>query len=449
MQIEDARIDLAPRAVRIIEISEAGDDGSLQILAEDLRVTGSVVQLRQPSSGYTYSGGPPSQASTQAVMMPTAATNNVQQLWLGVSAGDNWGGSSVWISATGSDYRRVAEVNVRARMGTLTGSTPGTSSQINPAQTLAVGVTGSTTLGNVSQADADADRSLLWVSGELMSYRDATLTAPASYTLGYLRRGLYGTASPAHSVGDPWLRLDDTIVKIDIPAFDLGATLFVKVTSRNALGTYVQGLEEVAAFTVALTANPSPPDAVQGLALTAPFVSTYFEANWASAARASDYQVELRSAADAPIRTVYTSAPVFRYLYADALDDGDAKRSYTVKVRGSNTGGNGPWATLAISNPAPDAITGLLASGTGTSRTVTWDASGASDLAGYLARYSATPGFDPAAGEGTGFHDGPAATAALTGLTVATDYYVRVAAFDVWDRDIAELIWSAEYSFSA
>jgi hypothetical protein len=314
---------------------------------------------------------------------------------------------------------------------------------------LDVGVTGSTVLGSVSQVDADAYRSLLWVNGELMCYRDATLMAAARYDLGYLRRALYGTASPAHITGDPWLRLDDAIVKIDVPPADIDTTLYVKVTSRNALGTYLQGLEEVSAIQVTLTAHPSAPDAVQGLALTSPFISTYFEVNWASAPRATDYEVEVRDAADTLLRTVYTSAPVLRYLYADGLDDGDAKRSYTVKVRGRNTGGNGPWATLAISNPAPDAITGIADAGTGTSRTMSWDASAATDLAGYLARFSTTAGFDPADGEGTSFHDGSATSAELSGLTVATDYYVRVAAFDVWDRDIADLSWSAEYSFTA
>lgn len=449
VQIEDARIDLAPRAVRIIEISEAGDDGALQVVAEDVRVTGSVTQTRQAAGGYSYAGTPPAQAALRAVMMPTAATGNAQQLWLGVTSGDNWGGSSVWVSSTGSGYRRVADVNVRARMGTLASSIASASAELNPAQEVDVLVTGSTTLASVNQVDSDALRSLVWVNGELMSYRDATLTALGRYDLGYLRRALYGTPSPAHVTGDPWLRLEDAIVKIDVPAADLGTTLYVKVTSRNALGTYVQGLEEVSATAVVLTAYPSAPGAVAGLALTAPFVSTYLETNWASAARASDYQVELRDAADVLLRTVYTSAPVFRYLYADALDDGGARRSYTVKVRGRNTGSTGPWATRVVSNPAPAAITGLDDTGTGTSRTLSWTPSTATDLAGYLARYSATAGFDPAAGEGTGFHDGSAFSADLTGLTVGITYYVRVAAFDVWDRDIADLNWSAEHSFIA
>lgn len=449
VQIEDARNDLAPRPVRILEITEAGDDGSLQILAEDVRITGAVTQTRQLSDGFTYPVSPPDAVTVKAVMMPTAATGNVQQLWLGVTAGPNWGGSSVWVSSTGIDYRRVTDLNVRARLGTLASGIASASVSLNPSQVLDVSLTGATQLASATQADADALRSLLWVNGELMSYRDATLTATARYDLAYLRRALYGTASPAHSAADPWMRLDDALAKIDVAAADIDQTLYIKVTSRNALGTYVQGLEEVAAYPVVLTGQPSAPDTPRGLALTSAFVGTYFEINWASAARASDYQVDVLDLSATVLRTIYTSATVFRYLVADALADGGTRRSYTIKVRGRNTGGNGDWASLDISNPAPAITTGVAESGSGTSRTISWTASTATDFSGYLARYSTVTGFDPAAGAGTSFYDGSAASALLTGLTVGVTYYVRIAAYDVWAKDIADLNWSTEFSFTA
>jgi len=289
----------------------------------------------------------------------------------------------------------------------------------------------------------------VWVNGELMSYRDATLTAAGRYSLGYLRRALYGTTSPAHSAGDPWMRLDDSLAQIDVAATDIGTTLYIKVTSRNALGTYIQGLDEVTAIPITLTAQPSPPDAPSNLALTSAFVGTSFEINWGATARATDYQVEIRDVSTVLLRTIYTSATVVRYLYADAVTDGGAKRSYNVNVRGRDTGGNGAWATLAVSNPAPAITTGVAVSGSGTSRTISWTASTATDFAGYLARYSTTAGFDPTTGAGTSFYDGSAATATLTGLTVGVTYKVRVAAYDVWAKDIADLNWSTEYSFTA
>lgn len=447
VQIEDARIDLAPRAVRIIEISEAGDDGSLQIVAEDVRTTGAVVQARQVGDGYAYTPGPPGAISVRAVMMPTAFTGNTQQLWLGVAAGDNWGGSSVWVSATGSDYRRVADINVRARLGTLTSGLPVASTPLNPGQSLSVALAGNGAFASVDQADFDANRTPVWVNGEVLTYRDAILTAPARYTLSYLRRGQYGTAPLAQSIGAPWMRLDDTLARIDVPATDVGSTLYIKVTSRNALGTYVQGLEEVAAIPVVLTAQPSPPGDVPALALTAPFVSTYFECSWQAAARASDYEVQVFNAANTLVRTIYTSAQSARYLYADAVDDGGAQRSYTVKVRARNVGGNGPWASLPVSNPAPAVITGVARSGSGATTSISWAASAATDLAGYIARYSTTTGFNPAAGQGTGFYDGNATSAPLAGLTVGTTVYVRVAAYDVWDKKAVDLNWSAQLSF--
>lgn len=449
IQIEDRRVDLPPTAVRILEIDEIGDDGALQMLAEEVRVTGGVIQARQVSGGFAYTNEPPSAVTVRAVMMPTAATGNQQQLWVGVAAGANWGGSTLWASATGTDYARIADINTRARLGTLADGLASAAVELNPSQVLDVSLVGKATLASVSQLDVDALRSLVWVDGELMAYRDATLTGAARYDLAYLRRALYGTASPAHASGDPWMLLDGAVARIPIDPALLGSTLYLKVTSRNALGTYVQGLDEVSAIPLALTGSTSLPGPVAGLVLTSPFVSTYFEVNWAAAERATDYEVQVLDPGLAVLRTVYTSALVFRYLYADALDDGGAERGYTVKVRGRSAAGTGPWATLAVTNPAPAAVTGVGASGSGTSRTISWSASAETDLAGYLARFSTVSGFDPTAGAGTGFHDGTATSATLSGLTVSVTYYVRVAAFDVWDKDIADLNWSAQYSFTA
>lgn len=449
IQIEDARINLAPRLVRISEITE-GDGGQLEVLATDVLVTGAVTTARQGSGGFGYNTSPPDAVSVRAVMLPTAATGDVQQLAIGVTAGANWGGSDIWVSSTGSDYRRIASTAVRARLGTLASSIASASTEYQPAQTLDVFVTGAAQLGNVSQTDFDAHRSLMWVNGELLSYSDATLTAAGRYSLNPLRRGLYSTSASAYSSGAPWLRVDDSLALFDVATADLGTVMYIKVTSRNGLGTYVQGLEEVAPLVVTLTPNPSPPDVVTGLALTTAFVGTYFDVNWANAARAADYELQIIDTATSTLmRTIYTSAQTVRYTHGDAVDDGDAKRNYTVKLRGRNTVGDGPWATLAISNSAPAAVTGVAASGSGTSRTVTWTASTASDLAGYIARYSTSSGFDPAAGGGTEFYTGPSTSAVLSGLTVGTTYYVRVAAVDVWDSDISYLNWSLEISFTA
>lgn len=449
VQIEDARIDLAPRPVRLLEIGESEEDGSLEVLAEDVQVTGCVVQARQIGAGFHYASGPPDAVSARGVMMPTAATANVQQIWFGVTAGENWGGSTVWISSTGFDYVRAGEITARARMGALADDIAGASVELNPDQVLDVNLVGTTTLAPASQADADAYRSLLWVDGELMSYRDATLTGAGRYDLGYLRRGLYGSNSPAHALGDPWMRLDDALAKINVPASDIGQTAWIKVTSRNAIGSYAQGLDEVSAMQIELAAQPSPPDAPADLVLTGPFISTYFEVNWHAAARAEDYEIEVRDLADNLLRSAITAALVFRYTNADARDDGDVKRDYTVKVRGRNAGGDGPWIDLAVSNPAPPITTGVGASGSGSSRTISWTASVATDLAGYLARWSTVNGFDPAAGGGTGFYDGTATSAVLSGLSGGTTYYVRVCAYDVWNHDIEDQIWSAQYSFTA
>jgi hypothetical protein len=449
VSIQDARIGLAPTAVRLLEISESENYEELRMVAEDVRSTGAVTMPRQAIGGFNYAGGAPGAVTLRAIMPPTALTGNAQELWLGVAAGDNWGGSEVWLSATGTDYRRVGSISARARMGTLGSALASASVELNAAQVLDVQLNGNGTFTSAGQAEVDALRSLVWVDGELLAYRDATLTALARYSLAYLRRRLYGTTSPLHAAGAPWMRLDSALLKLPVAAGDVGTTVYIKVTSRNALGTYVQGLAEVAAQPVLLASNASAPAAVQGLALTAPFVSNYFEVNWLPTARATDYEVQVLDGLAVVQRTVVTSATVYRYTSGDAVDDGGAERSYTVRVVGRNAVGSGTPATLAISNPAPAITTGVAAAGTGTSRTISWAASAATDLAGYQARFSTTTGFNPALGAGTEFYRGSALSGPLTGLTLGTTYYVRVAAFDVWSANAADLSWSAQISFTA
>lgn len=448
--IADARIDLGTRAVRIVEIAEIGDEGGLAITAEDVEITGAVTQASQASGGYGNSPAVIDPTTLRAVLMPTAATNNVQQVWVGATAGVNWGGATLWISDTGTDYRRLGTFNIRARMGTLTAALAAGVVDPDTSHTMRVAVSGkAVALATVAQSDVDAARSLMWVDGELLAYRDAELTGVQAFDLTYLRRGLYGSDNDPHGAGAAWMRLDEAVLHVDVPADLLGKTMYLKATGRNVLGTAEQGLDEVSPLLLDVVARQSRPTAPPALALTAPFVSTYFEANWGPSARAYGYEVEVRSAAGvAPLRSVSTSAQVFRYLNADAVDDGGPLREYLLRVRGVNEAGAGPWSDLVVTNPAPAAVEGIAASGTGLTRTLTWDAAPETDRAGYRVWISDVEDFDPQAGEGTQIYDGVALTAEAAGLVIDTSYYVRVAAYDVWSAITADLNLSDQFSFS-
>jgi hypothetical protein len=62
-------------------------------------------------------------------------------------------------------------------------------------------------------------------------------------------RGLYGTATAAHSTGAPFARLDGAMFEYDLPAQYVGQTLYIKLQSINVFGAGVQELSSCAAYT--------------------------------------------------------------------------------------------------------------------------------------------------------------------------------------------------------
>jgi hypothetical protein len=187
-----------------------------------------------------------------------ALTAGVPQVWVGASGGANWGGADVWISIDNATYSRVGRIAGPARQGILhaplaLGGDPDT------AHTLSVDLSESGgALLSGTQADADAFRTLCYVAndsgngGELISYETASLTGGNLYGLTYLRRGLFGTTASAHSAGAQFCRLDDAILKIDLPVTPVsyvGQTIYLKLTGYNAYGGGQQALADVPAYT--------------------------------------------------------------------------------------------------------------------------------------------------------------------------------------------------------
>lgn len=86
------------------------------------------------------------------------------------------------------------------------------------------------------------------------------MTAPGKYTLGYLRRGVYGTPISAHAAGSGILRLgDDAILKLPYTKDRIGQTLHVKLVSYNAYGGGHQDIADIAPATYTLVGPPRPP----------------------------------------------------------------------------------------------------------------------------------------------------------------------------------------------
>lgn len=254
--------DLNRQLVRITEIAEAGD-GLLQVTAEEVLVgSASAPQFsRQSAAGPApnYDISPGAAVNVVLINPPGALLNGtLYEAWLAVAGGPNWGGCEVWASLDGTNYERQGVVNGPARFGTISNALP---SRADPdvIDTLAVDVTPSNgVLLAASQADADAFATLCLVDGELISYRDASLVSAHHYSLGYLRRGVYGTGVASHAPGAVFVRLDQGIWKFPYQKGQVGQTLHLKFRSLNVFGRALQDLSAVADYTITLNPNAAP-----------------------------------------------------------------------------------------------------------------------------------------------------------------------------------------------
>ena len=95
---------------------------------------------------------------------------------------------------------------------------------------------------------------------ELLSYTTATLTAPFTYALTGLYRGLYSTTSAAFSLGASFMYLDTTANYFEdaLPPQYINQNFWVKLQSFNIFNSYTAPLSACAAFQYS-TIGPIPP----------------------------------------------------------------------------------------------------------------------------------------------------------------------------------------------
>lgn len=267
--LTDSRLGLDKAQVRITEIEES-EDGELDVIAEEFPfgVATPALYSTQTAGGYSVNfNSAPSNSNTPIIFeAPVAIASSGLEVWAAVCGGANWGGCEVWVSSDNATYRRVGTIHGSARMGTLTN---GLNVGLDPdtINTLSVDLTESSgTLISGTTADADAHHTLCYVDGELMSYRDATLTAANKYNLGYLRRGAYGTTIGNHATGSAFARLDDAIFVYPYSADQIGKTLYFKFPAFNIYAMGQQDLATATAYTHTIAGPPAPPN-VTGFAV--------------------------------------------------------------------------------------------------------------------------------------------------------------------------------------
>lgn len=432
--LTDPGLGLVRAPVRILEIEES-EDGLLQIDAEEVlgEVATAATYASQQGAGYTPNlNAAPGNASAPVVFEPPfSLTNGAAEVWVGASGGPNWGGAHVWVSRDGTTYTRAGTISARARHGTLT-ATLAAGADPDTAHTLAVDTTVSAaTLLAATTADADALATLCWVGGELIAYRDATLTSAYHYDLGYLRRGCFQTAPASHPAGTAFIRLDGAPARIPYFPADVGSTLYVKLQSFNLTGGGLQDLSGLTPFTYLVVGARLLP--VPGLALARPWDGPELEVQWDRLQDAQTYTAKVYTTADTTLRRTVTglTATRFRYTAKDATADGGPWRALTIEVTAHNaTGASVAASQLAVANAVPAApATPTLAAGA-SSITLALAQSAEPDVTGMIVWAGTATAF--AVDDAHKVYDGPDITFTLHGVTGAR--YFRAAYYDAWGK---------------
>ena len=452
--LSDAGLGLTRALVRITEIEE-DEDGTLSVQAEEVPI-GTVNATRYPtqaSNGYAVNHNtPPGAANRPVIFEPPLALAGAPEIWLAASgSSDTWGGCDVWVSDDNATYQRLGRLNGKCRHGVLAAPLPA-SVGIDTANLLRVDVAAAGgVLLAATQQNADQLVSLCYVDGELLAYRDATLTAPGRYDLGYLVRGAWGTPISSHGTGSAFARLDQSIAKFGYDKARVGRILYIKLQSFNIYGSHTESLAELTVYPYQIKGAALAD--VTGLALEQPFSGRSCKIRWNAVDGAIAYNVEVWGGSPQALRRSVAVGDTRRYEYSweDATADGGPWRQISLRVRAiSATGASGNWATVVANNPVPPALTGISVSPGYNAIFFACSQPADLDAAGLRVWLSTVAGFTP--GDGSLVYDGPDYTTTLyqlrdrTPLQAGTTYYLRAAAFDAFGKDGLQI--SSEYTVS-
>ncbi len=251
--LTDANLGLSNYPVRIVSLEE-DDKGLLTVTAEELAL-GVSTPGANPSNG-AISFQPNQGAAAGSINPPLiyepppSLTNSIAQVWVGASgaAGSNWGGAYVWASVDNTTFSQIGTISAPLRQGLATASLAAASGW-DTVHSLALDMSESgAALTGTSAASAQAGATLSLIDAELFAYETATLTGTNAYALTNLERGFAGTTGAAHLAGADFVRLDDAVVKYNLPANWIGVPLYFKFQSFNAFGMGMQDLSTCAVY---------------------------------------------------------------------------------------------------------------------------------------------------------------------------------------------------------
>lgn len=440
--LTESNLGLVAEPVRIIEIEETEDGFYIKAEEANIGTHAAARYTTETSSGYSVDYNiDPADTNSPVIFEPPASLSGNPQLWIAASGGSNWGGCNVYVSDDDATYKLVGKISGKARHGVTVG---GISNVASPDTTSSLNVNLSVSNGALAPATLQAANdltTLCYLDGELISYRDSTLTSANNYTLAYLIRGAYGSPISSHASSSKFARLDDSIFKYDYDKKFVGRTIYLKFQSFNIYGGGIQDLGSLSHYTYTFAGAQIPN--VPNLFLQQPFTGDSAKFKWGAVDGAVKYYVEVKrivSSAYVTLRTLYTQDLQYEYTWQDSIADGGPYRAITLFVTAiAQNGQSGVAAVQAANNPVPDALSGISITGGYSLFSVSFNADTSPDVMGYQIWMSPTSGFTPSGGnlvyDGTSNSRTIFADAAGTVIpTTATTYYFRVAAYDKFGK---------------
>lgn len=183
---------------------------------------------------------------------PADLTSDGLELWIAAKGkADGWGGCSVYVSDDNTNYRLAGQIAGSARCGKLISdiSKTGTDIIVSCNDQLISGTT----------QDAERKNTLCWIGGECLSYVTATLQTDGNYKLSGCIRGQCNTTAAAHTAGADFIRLDNSVFRVNFAKDDVGKKIYLKFPSVNIFGVGEQDLSEVQAYEYTLQKYFIPP----------------------------------------------------------------------------------------------------------------------------------------------------------------------------------------------
>ena len=180
---------------------------------------------------------------------PADMTKAGLELWIAAKGKEkNWGGCSVYVSDDNEHYIHAGDINNSSRLG-----------EVKSYGEDKIKVTCNGQLLSGKPEDAERGNTMCWIGGECLSYTTATLQSDGTYLLEGLVRGQYNTVKTAHKAGEPFVRLDNYLLKLPFAKKDIGKKIYLKFVSKNIFGAGEQDLADVKAYEYKLQRYFIPP----------------------------------------------------------------------------------------------------------------------------------------------------------------------------------------------